>query len=198
MNRIQNSLDYDQKFLNKIAFLDSEQRENIIPPEVLLRDMPIKQDHIILDVGAGTGFFTIPMAERTSNEVYAMDLDLRMLNVIKSKAMEKNLENIKLIHESLESWSLKNEIIDFVMASLILHEISCLKESLTKIFEVMKVGGHLLCIEYEKDESILEGPPMDIRVQSKDLEKTLVSIGFKIVKNTKINNAIYTVLAEKK
>lgn len=198
MNRIQNSLDYDQKFLNKIAFLDSEQRENIIPPEVLLRDMPIKQDHIILDVGAGTGFFTIPMAERTSNEVYAMDLDLRMLNVIKSKAMEKNLENIKLIHESLESWSLKNEIIDFVMASLILHEISSLKESLTKIFEVMKVGGHLLCLEYEKDESILEGPPMDIRIQSKDLEKTLVSIGFNIVKNTKINNAIYTVLAEKK
>lgn len=198
MNRIQNSLDYDQKFLNKIAFLDSEQRENIIPPEVLLRDMPIKQDHIILDVGAGTGFFTIPMAERTSNEVYAMDLDLRMLNVIKSKAMEKNLKNIKLIHESLESWSLKNEIIDFVMASLILHEISSLKESLTKIFEVMKVGGHLLCLEYEKDESILEGPPMDIRIQSKDLEKTLVSIGFNIVKNTKINNAIYTVLAEKK
>lgn len=197
MNHIQNSLDNDKKFLKKIAFLDSKQRENIIPPERLLSNLPIKKDHIVLDVGAGTGFFTIPMAEITSNEVYAMDLDLRMLNVIKSKAMEKKLENIKLIHESLEYLSLEKETIDFVMASLILHEVPSLKESLTKIFEIMKIGGFLLCLEYEKDESIVEGPPMDIRIHSSDLEKILLSIGFEIEKNSKINNAIYTILAKK-
>ncbi len=68
----------DQKFLTKMAFLDSKQRERLIPPEVLMSQMPIHNNHTLLDVGAGSGFFTIPMAERTINKVYAMDPDKRM------------------------------------------------------------------------------------------------------------------------
>lgn len=83
------------------------------------------------------------------------------------------------------------------MASLILHEVKSLTFALTKIFDVLSVGGHLLCLEYEKDDLIVEGPPMSIRIQSDELEKALSSIGFDIVKKTKVKDAIYTVLAVK-
>ena len=53
-------------------------------------------------------------------------------------------------------------------------------------------------LEYEKDDLIIEGPPMSIRIGSEELEKALSLIGFDIVKKTKINDAIYTVLAVKK
>lgn len=53
----------DQKFLTKMAFLDSKQRERLIPPEVLINQMPIQNNHALLDVGAGSGFFTIPGSE---------------------------------------------------------------------------------------------------------------------------------------
>lgn len=33
----------DQKLLNKIAFLDNNQREKLIPPEVLISQMPIQK-----------------------------------------------------------------------------------------------------------------------------------------------------------
>ena len=56
----------------------------------------------------------------------------------------------------------------------------------------------MLCLEYEKDDLIIEGPPMSIRISSEELEKVLSLIGFDIVKKTKINDAIYTVLAVKK
>jgi ubiquinone/menaquinone biosynthesis C-methylase UbiE len=198
MNHMHHYNQLDQKFLNKISFLDSNQRERLIPPETLISQMPIQKNHTLLDIGAGSGFFTIPMAESTSSKVYAMDPDRRMLSVIEEKAKEKGLTNIELIQDYLENSSIKNDSIDFVMASLILHEVSSLTKALSNIFEVLKTGGHLLCLEYEKDDSIIEGPPMSIRIGSEELEKTLLLIGFKIVEKTKINDAIYTVLVVKK
>jgi ubiquinone/menaquinone biosynthesis C-methylase UbiE len=187
----------DQNFLNKIAFLDSKQREKLIPPEVLISQMPIQKNHTLLDVGAGSGFFTISMAESTSSKVYAMDPDKRMLSVIEEKAKEKGLTNIELVPDYLENLSIQNDSIDFVMASLILHEVSSLAKALSNIFEVLKSGGHLLCLEYEKDDLLIEGPPMSIRIGSEELEKVLSLSGFEIVKKTKINDAIYTLLAIK-
>ncbi len=197
MNHMYPNNQPDQKFFNKIAFLDSKQREQLIPPEVLIRQMPIQKNHTLLDVGAGSGYFTIPMAESTSSTVYAVDPDQRMLSIIENKAKEKGLSNIQLLQDYAESLSIQNHSIDFVMASLILHEVSSLSTALTKIFEVLKTGGHLLCLEYEKDDLIMDGPPMSIRIPSEDLENTLLAIGFDIVKKSKINDAIYTVLAVK-
>jgi ubiquinone/menaquinone biosynthesis C-methylase UbiE len=198
MNHIHHCNQQDRKFLTKIAFLDSRQRERLIPPETLIRQMPIQKNHTILDVGAGSGFFTIPMAESTTNKVYAMEPDRRMLRVIEDKAKEKGHTNIELIQDYIENLSIESNSVDFAMASLILHEVSSLAKVLSIIFEALKTGGHLLCIEYEKDDLIIEGPPMSIRIGSEELEKALSLIGFEIVKKTKINDAIYSVLAVKK
>lgn len=137
------------------------------------------------------------MAESTTNKVYAMDPDFRMLKVIEEKAKEKGITNIVLIQDYLENLNIKNDSIDFAMASLILHEVGSLSNALSKIYEVLKPGGHLLCLEYEKDDLLVEGPPMSIRISSENLEKTLTSIGFKLAKKTKINDAIYTMIAVK-
>ena len=188
----------DQKFINKMTFLDSKQRETLIPPETLIEQLSIQKNHTLLDVGAGSGFFTIPMAESTTGRVYALDPDKRMLSVIEAKAKEKGLNNIELIQDYIENLNIKFNSIDFVMASLILHEVSSLTKALSNIFDVMKTGGHLLCLEYEKDDLIIEGPPMSIRISSAELENALTLTGFEIMKKTKINDAIYTVLAVKK
>ena len=188
----------DQNFLTKMDFLDSKKREQLIPPELLISQMPIQDDHILLDVGAGTGFFTIPMAERSSNTVYALDSDARMLRVIEEKAKVKGLTNIALMQGYIGDVPIQKDSIDFVMASLILHEVKSLQDILSHLFDVLKLEGHLLCLEYEKDDLIIEGPPMSIRISSEFLEQTLTSIGFRIVRKTKISDAIYTVLAVKK
>lgn len=114
-----------------------------------------------------------------------------MLRVTEDKAQEKGKTNIVLLQEYIENLSIKNNSIDFVMASLVLHELSSLKNSLEKIYGVLKTMGHLLCLEYEKDELIVDGPPMAIRIASGDIEKALLSIGFSIIEKTEINQGIY-------
>ncbi len=192
----------DKRFLDKVAFLDSQQRLNLIPPETLISQMPIHDHADILDIGAGTGYFTIALAEKTKGTVYALDLDDRMLNVIHQKALERGIINIVGIRERVEDILLAHvgiseNSLDFVMASLVLHEVPALSQVLETVYALMNSGGHLLCLEYENDESILEGPPMHIRVGSTELRDLLKQTGVEVARYEKITEATYTILAKK-
>ena len=139
----------DKRFLDKVAFLDSQQRLNLIPPETLISQMPIHDHADILDIGAGTGYFTIALAEKTKGTVYALDLDDRMLNVIHQKALERGIINIVGIRERVEDILLAHvgiseNSLDFVMASLVLHEVPALSQVLETVYALMNSGGHLL------------------------------------------------------
>ncbi|MDB1954970.1 class I SAM-dependent methyltransferase [Clostridium tertium] len=57
--------------------------------------IPIKKSDSILDLGAGTGYLSIPAAKIVDNIIYALDLDLKILNFIQAKAKDKNITNIK-------------------------------------------------------------------------------------------------------
>lgn len=191
------NLSTDEKFQSKMAFLDHEKRKNLVSPEALIDKMPIKKDHALLDVGAGSGFFTIPMAESTTGKVYALDPDPRMIGVIQNKAESKGIKNIVPIENTLEGLGLEEESVDFVMASLVLHEVRSLSTALNQIGNVLKTGGHLLCLEYEKDEAVIVGPPMSIRIASSSLIEALEVAGFSLVEKTEIGEGVYTVLAVK-
>ncbi len=192
----------DKRFLDKVAFLDSQQRLNLIPPETLVEQLPIHDHADILDIGAGTGYFTIALAEKTKGTVYALDLDDRMLTVIRQKASDRSITNIVGIRKRVEDIlqahvGISENSLDFVMASLVLHEVPALSQVLETVYTLMKSGGHLLCLEYEHDERILQGPPMSIRVGSAELKALLEKTGFEVARYEKINEATYTILAKK-
>ena len=192
----------DKRFLDKVAFLDSQQRLNLIPPETLVEQLPIHDHADILDIGAGTGYFTIALSEKTKGTVYALDLDDRMLTVIRQKAPDRSITNIVGIRKRVEDIlqahvGISENSLDFVMASLVLHEVPALSQVLETVYTLMKSGGHLLCLEYEHDERILQGPPMSIRVGSAELKALLEKTGFEVARYEKINEATYTILAKK-
>ena len=192
----------DKRFLDKVAFLDSQQRLNLIPPETLVEQLPIHDHADILDIGAGTGYFTIALAEKTKGTVYALDLDDRMLTVIRQKASDRSITNIVGIRKRVEDIlqahvGISENSLDFVMASLVLHEVPALSQVLETVYILMKSGEHLLCLEYEHDERILQGPPMSIRVESAELKALLEKTGFEVARYEKINEATYTILAKK-
>ena len=186
-----------KKFMNKIAFLDDMKRKELLPPEEILSMLDIQDSHRILDIGAGSGFLTIPAAGMVREEVFALDIDPRMLQVIKAKAEEGNIDNIKLLQADIENIPLPAKSIDVVLASLILHEVKSLSRVLKQIGSLLKTGGQLLCLEYEKEERFVQGPPMSIRIKSSQLEEELAKAGFRVTQKRFPQEAIYIIVAEK-
>lgn len=186
-----------QDFMTKIAFLDSTMRQRTLPPEAILEMLPIQENSDILDAGAGSGYLTIPAARQTKGKVFALDMDDRMLHVIDTKVKRENIKNIQPVQNNIESIPLPDGAVDIVLASLILHEVSSLSAVLKEINRVLKPGGQFLCLEYEKEESTVKGPPMHIRILSADMEQALVAAGFHIEQKVFPRESIYIMIAKK-
>ena len=93
--------------------------------KVFLKDIGIKEGHIVLDFGCSVGHYTIPAAKvvRENGKVYAMDKDIESLNELMRTAQTKSLKNIVPIHsQSAElKINLKDESVDVVLLYDILH-----------------------------------------------------------------------------
>lgn len=59
----------------------------------VLRLLSVQQDHVIADIGTGTGEFAI-QAAKNCKKVYAIDVSKTMLEYAEKKARENNLSNI--------------------------------------------------------------------------------------------------------
>jgi ubiquinone/menaquinone biosynthesis C-methylase UbiE len=188
----------EAKHLKRIAdYLESQERRKLFPPEGFLKMLPLKKSDTILDLGAGTGYIAIPAAKMVEGLVYALDKDPEMLEVIKSRAQDEHITNIKSVKGSIDDIPLPDDSIDIVLASLVLHEVKPVSKSLQQIKRVLKEGGYCLCFEFENKESPIKGPPMNIRISSSTMEQELINAGFTIIQKSFPRDHVYIFVVKK-
>lgn len=83
-------------------------------------------NEVVLDVGAGTGHFSLAIAKKLgTGKVICLDLSEEMLQHLKRKADKKNLtERIQILKGEASSSGLENESVDLVMSNSVFHELS--------------------------------------------------------------------------
>ena len=101
----------------------------------------INKDSTILDIGCGTGIYSIPLSYKCK-EVHALDFSDGMLDILEKKIDDNHINNIKLIKGDWNSLDLKKDEMykkyDFVISSL---NPGCYNpESLLKINDASKGG----------------------------------------------------------
>ncbi|PGT80510.1 class I SAM-dependent methyltransferase [Bacillus sp. AFS040349] len=151
--------------------LDPKRRE-LVAPEQVIKELKVNQENVIADLGAGNGFFTIPLARATIQRVYAVDIEEKMLNLLKENATSENIDNIQYILSDLENISLNNEVVDKVLVAFVVHEIPNLKKALSEFKRILKQNGTLLILEWEAIEMEM-GPPLHERIPSERMKEIL-------------------------
>jgi SAM-dependent methyltransferase len=76
----------DKLFLAKDAHkLDAPERKTWLPPAQVLEALGLRPGMVIADIGAGTGYFTIPIADSPAGveHIYAFDMQPEMLAILK-------------------------------------------------------------------------------------------------------------------
>jgi len=177
-----------------VKFLDNPDRLKKLKPEQLLEMIPMEGHENILDIGAGTGYLSIPAAKKTKGDVFAYDIQPQMLKIIKDRADLLGVNNIQYIEGRIEEIPSFAKPIHIVLTSLILHEIEELEEALLKIQERLTEGGYLVCVEYEIEEySSVKPPRISLRKMTDELEK----VGFTIEEKHLPAEDLYVVIAKK-
>lgn len=184
---------HGKKSKEKVSYLESPERRKEFSPEQLLNMIHLKGTDSILDFGAGTGYFSIPVAKRTTGKVYALDIDAEMLEIIKKKALEEQLTNIIPVQESMEALSLPDGTIDIIIASLVLHEIQPLAPLLQQMKNVLKKEGYLICLELEPKGISDKGP----RITLEGMEREMKEAGFQVMEKHFPSESLYMLIARK-
>ncbi|WP_245976879.1 class I SAM-dependent methyltransferase [Oceanobacillus arenosus] len=135
----------------------------------------------------------MPAAKRIQGNVYALDIDDAMLEIIKEKALEERLTNIVPVQGSMEALSLPDGSIDIIIASLVLHEIQPLSPLLQQMKNVLKIEGYLICLELEANGSSEKVP----RITLEEVELEMKEAGFQVMEKFSPAESLYLLVAQK-
>lgn len=180
---------------NMMAKLDNPERRKALPPEKLLENLNIREGDTLLDLGAGTGYFTLP-ASKLCHKVYALDAEPQMLEYLGGKLIEQEVTNVVSVEGTIERIPLEDQLAEHVIASFVLHEVEPLQDGLKEMNRVLKPSGKVLCIEWEK-KPMEQGPPLHHRLHSSDLSKWFQEYGFSLGELWFPTEQHYIILARK-
>jgi ubiquinone/menaquinone biosynthesis C-methylase UbiE len=110
----------------------------------------IRGDETILDIGAGTGRFSLPMAKRLSTgKIICLDISELMLEYLSQKAEKLGLRGrIQMLNADASSTGLDDGSIDIAISNNVLHELSSPDTVLSEISRVLKTGGHVIITDF--------------------------------------------------
>lgn len=172
-------MDADKKFdPKKLAKLNDPGRLEYLNPEIIWEKVELKDPAVLIDIGAGTGFFALLFSKKLKEgKVYACDISKEMLEWMANNLPVESKGIVIPVKMEESSVPLPDSTADFVYMINIHHEledpIRVIKESL----RLLKGGGRLMIIDWKK-EITPEGPPIELRVAEETIEHQMLTCGF--------------------
>ena len=135
-------------------WLDRPERQKEEDSDQLIEFLAVKPGEIIADMGAGTGYFSIPLAQLVGphGRVLAVDIQPEMLDILKARMKERGVSNVDLILGNATDPHLPDKAVDLVLMVDIYHELSHPWEMMQKICEALKPGGRVALVEYRAED----------------------------------------------
>ena len=140
------------------------EREAEEQPDRALDLIHIAKGSTIADIGAGAGYLTWRLAERTGpgGKVYANDIQPAMLDLLRRNMRQRHLDNVEPVLGTVDDPKLPPAAMDLVLLVDVYHEFSEPQKMLRKIRESMKPGARLVLLEYRAED-----PSVPIRPEHK-------------------------------
>ena len=99
-----------------------------------------------------------------------------MLSAVKARVLEHGLTNVRIVKTSDTEIPIPPNCADLVLLAFTLHEVDQRARFLHRVGRLLKSGGSVAVIEWEKlAES--SGPPIEVRISSDELLKDAEAAG---------------------
>ncbi|MEX2565902.1 MAG: class I SAM-dependent methyltransferase [Cyclobacteriaceae bacterium] len=180
-----------------MAWLERESRPEEENTALAIDNLPVTQESIVADIGAGSGYYTFRIAPKVPNgKVYAVEIQDEAIQYIRKKSKDTGQKNVEAIKGNKKSPNLPQNSLDLVIMVDVYHELSYPKEMLTEIKKSLKQDGKLLLIEYRGEDPEVAIKPLH-KMTVKQVNKELSANGFKLVKNGQFMNIQHFLVFQK-
>jgi SAM-dependent methyltransferase len=156
-------------------WLDREERDIEEAPDAALDALDLTAGLVVADVGAGSGYMTVRMAQRVGpgGHVYATDIQPEMIALLKQRLADEKITNVTPVLGLVADPKLPEGAIDLELLVDVYHEFSAPQEMLRGLRKALKPGGRLVLLEYRKEDPripILELHKMSVAQAEQEVE----------------------------
>ncbi len=151
------------------------------------------------DLGCGTGYFAIPIAEEWagSRVVFAIDRSTPMLEELDRRVAERGLGNLHVVQGVSDRIPLADGAVELAVMGNLYHELRGRLNYLKEVSRILKHGGALVITDWDKEEETSIGPPLDRRIAMEQVKADLAFAGFEKARNHFLYTSLYVISARK-
>ena len=134
-------------------------------PDRVLRALPVRPGQIVADVGAGPGFWTLPLARRVGRRghVFALDPEPAALAVLRRRLAKAGLRNVTPVLSDDTAPLLPEAACDLAVIVNVYHHFTEPAAFLKRVARCLRPGGRLANIDWA-DRDTPKGPPAHRRI----------------------------------
>lgn len=156
--------------------LENPERPKYMPVDELVSRLEIASGMTVGDIGAGTGYFALPIARVAlpNGKVLAVDMQDEMLEKLRVKLDQPGVpRNIDLVQGSATGTNLPSHVCDAVLIANVWHELDDQAATLKEMARILKPHGRLAILDWRPDVEEPPGPPLHHRVGMEQVRASL-------------------------
>ncbi len=159
-----------------IVRFESPERDAYQQPQKVLENLGNLQGKTIMDIGAGSGYFSVKLAEKGAT-VIAADVDDEFQEYLQNRIDKNNLKNIETRKIPYDAPGLREEEADMVLIVNTYHHIESRPTYFAKVKKGTKSNGALVIIDFFKTD-IPVGPPLNHKLPIDEVVNELKKAGY--------------------
>ncbi len=150
--------------------------------EIMFR-MRVRYGDVVADIGAGSGYFTIPFARKVGSKglVYAEDIQQGMLDYISKKVDKLQMKNIRMILGKIEDPLIPDNSLNHAFIANTYHELARPLLLLKNLKKDLRSNGILAIIDWDPTKECPFGPPIEEKIPEDTVIKEAEKVGFKFL-----------------
>jgi len=151
-------------------------------PDEMVAALPLEPDHVVADIGAGSGYLTFRLSARVpEGEVLAVDIQPEMLERLVRARDEREIDNVRPVLGTVTDPKLPEGGVDLALMVDAYHEFSHPREMMQALFRSLREGGIAALAEYRAEDPEVPILPTH-KMSQAQVRKELESIGFRFLR----------------
>ncbi len=163
---------------------ESPERTKWQKPDEVVSALRLQPGQKVIDIGAGTGYFTRRFAKMVapSGEALGLDIERAMIDYMKADAEKLGLKNYHARLVKPDDPELAPHSVDVVFFCDTIHHMDDRAAYFRKLASALKPGGRVIVIDFKK-EPLPVGPPPEDKLSRDQIVAEFSSAGYRLARD---------------